>query len=334
MSAARSRVRKALKCFGWHCGMNFSLSGGMTAPRNVRPGVTWFVTRRTTRRQHLFTPDEAGLVEQLYWYLTAVYAKRFGIELHMMQLLSSHLHEVLTDTLGVLPDFYRFRNRELANGLKVMLGWPEEVMAKARANWVELRTADAMVQEMAYTAANCVADGLVRTPRRWPGAKVLMNEVGKRVMRIERPKMYFNPNNPDWPDEVEIPITMPRVLQEAYGSDDRSREVLQHKLDSLVRKAHRENSKSGRGYAGAKAILKMRHTRRSSSPERFGSRTPSFAAAGNAEVKRTFIQERRTFLSHHREAWLAWSAGDHTVEFPYGTWKMRVSHGARCSPAP
>jgi hypothetical protein len=50
--------------------------------------VTWFVTRRTTRRHYLFSPDkEDGEVEQLYWYTTAVFAKMFGVQLHMTQLL-------------------------------------------------------------------------------------------------------------------------------------------------------------------------------------------------------------------------------------------------------
>ena len=306
----------------------------MTAPRDVRRGVTWFVTRRTTRRHHLLSPDAAGVVEQLYWYVTAVYARKLGIELHMMQMLSTHLHEVLRDMLGNLPRFFELRNRILANALKVHLGWSEEVFSKTPANWVELPTAEAIVKEIAYTTANCVAAGLVRTPRMWPGAKVLVNDIGQRVVRVKRPKMYFNPKNPDWPDEIEIPIVMPRMLLDAYGTEDNCRAIIKREVDKLVRQAHRKNEKTSRGYAGPKRILRMRHTRRASSYESFGSRTPNFAAAGNLEVARTLIARRRAFLSQHREALQRWRAGDHGAVFPPGTWKMRVVHSARCSPHP
>jgi hypothetical protein len=185
---------------------------------------------------------------------------------------------------------------------------------------------------VAYTAANCVAAGLVRTPAKWPGAKVLADEVGRRVVKVKRPDFYFDPNNPDWPDEVEIPIVMPKLLDEAFETEDAAREAIQAKLDELVQKAHRDNVTKGRGYAGAKRVIKTPHTCRASSHEPFGSRNPTFAAAGNPDVASKMVQQRRAFRSAYQTAWLAWKAGDHTVIFPRGTWKMRVYHAACCEP--
>jgi hypothetical protein len=306
----------------------------MTAPRNVRPGVTWFTTRRTTRRYHLLTPDEKGQVEQAYWYATAVTARDLGIELHMMQLMSTHPHEVLTDTRGVLPRFFELRNRLFANAIKVLLGWPEEVLSKEPANWVELATPEAMVKEMAYVAANCVAAGLVRTPRRWPGAKVLVEEVGRRVVKVKRPDFYFDPNNPKWPDEVTIPIVMPAMLTKTYGSEEAAREAIQAKLDELIRKAHADNKRNGRGYAGRKRVLKTPHTTRARSYEEFGGRVPTFSAAGDGAVAANFVRKRREFLEDYRQAWNGWKAGARDVVFPHGTWKMRLCHAARCLAPP
>ena len=133
---------------------------------------------------------------------------------------------------------------------------------KSPCNWVELDTAEAFVQSAAYVAANCVAAGLVRTPRRWPGAKVLVDEMGRRVVTVKRPDFYFDPDNPNWPEEVSIPIVMPKMLVEAYGSEDAAREVIQLELDRLIRKAHADNKRSGRGYAGRKRVLKTPHTAR------------------------------------------------------------------------
>ena len=69
----------------------------MTQPRNVRPNVTWFVTRRATRRHFLFSPDHEGKVEQIYWYTTAVIAQRLDVD-EEMDRLESHITEV-RDTL-------------------------------------------------------------------------------------------------------------------------------------------------------------------------------------------------------------------------------------------
>lgn len=272
-------------------------------------------------------------MERLYWYTTAVFAKQLGIELHMTQLLSTHPHEVLTDTRGVLPTFFERRNCILAKALKALRGWPEEVFRKRPACWVELPTAQAVIREMAYTAANCVAAGLVRTPARWPGAKVLADEVGRRVVRVKRPDYYFNPNNPAWPDEVEIPIVMPELLRRAFETEDDARKAIQAETDRLVRAAHRDNQRNGRGYAGAKRVLRTPHTRRASSNEPFGNRTPIFAAAGDSEVARTMVARRRAFLSAYRRAWRTWQAGGHnSAIFPAGCWAMRVYHAANCEP--
>ena len=306
----------------------------MTQPRHVRPGVTWFVTRRTTRRHHLFSPDEEGTVEQLYWYTTAVVANKLGVQLHMTQVMSTHPHEVLTDTKGVLPRFFELRNRILANGLKVLRGWVGEVFDKRPANWVEVGTADALVYAMAYTATNCVAAGLVRTPQRWPGVKVLADEVGQRAVTVRRPDGYFDAANPEWPDEITIPIVMPELALEAYGSEEAAREAIQVEMDRLVRKAHDENLRAGRGYAGAKRVLKASHTKRANSPEPIGARNPTFAARGNRSVASAFVARLREFRRMYRKAWGAWKSGRHDVLFPPGTWKMREYHAARCHSPP
>ena len=83
----------------------------MSNPRRIVPGTTYLVTRRTTRRYFLLTPDKRRILLAFYWYATAVLAAEFGIEIHAVQMLSNHLHEVLTDTRGRLPDFLSQRNR-------------------------------------------------------------------------------------------------------------------------------------------------------------------------------------------------------------------------------
>jgi putative transposase len=252
----------------------------------------------------------------------------------MVQVLSTHLHEVVMDTRGLLPRFYELRNRAFANAVKCLRGWPEEVFNKSSATWVEICTPEALVKEMAYTVANCVAAGLVRTPSRWPGVKVTVDEVGRRVVRVKRPDVYFDANNPDWPDEVEIPIVMPEMLVQQYGSEDAARSVVQQQVDRRVHEAHAKLKHQGRGILGAKRVLKRPHTARASSWEPFGGRKPRFAAAGDPVVAQALIAQNRAFDRDYRIAWRNVKAGHHDVVFPYGTWKMSFSHGVRCRPPP
>ena len=314
--------------------MVLAMSHGMTMARDARAGVTWLVTRRATRRHFLFKPDELGVVKALYWYVTAVYARDCGIEVHMVEVMSTHIHEVLTDTQGNLSRFMELRNRAFANALKVLLGWPEEVMSKTSANWVELGNAEMVIEEMAYTCANCVTAGLVPTPREWPGARTLPEEVGSRIVRAERPEVYFRASNPRWPDDIELPIVMPALLDEAYESHDDARAAIAKRTAELVEQAHQANIAAGRGYAGAKRVIKAPHHRRANSDEDFGSRNPTFVARGDQELAARLAERRRTFHAAYRKAWTAWNTGDHDVIFPHGTYKMRVVHNARCHPPP
>jgi hypothetical protein len=70
---------------------------------------------------------------------------------------------------------------------------------------------------------------------------------------------------------------------------------VQAELDKLVRKAHADNSRKGLGYLRAKRVIKTPHTKRASSFETFGSRVPSFCAAGTPRLR------VRCGLAMHRE---------------------------------
>ena len=51
----------------------------MSRRRQVLPGDIVAVDRRTTRRYHLFTPDEQGQIEEAFWYCLAYAARKYGV---------------------------------------------------------------------------------------------------------------------------------------------------------------------------------------------------------------------------------------------------------------
>lgn len=292
---------------------------GMSQPRRIRPGVTWFVTRRATRRHFLLRPDADGMSERIYWYVTAVLAAKFGIELHAVQMLSTHLHEVLTDVRGMLPAFLRERNRILANVLKCHRRWPEEVFQRASASCIELYGPDAVLQEIGYTLANCVEAGLVSDPRLWPGVTVGVDDIGSRVVDVARPPMYFDPQNPVWPERATIAIAMPASLTKAHA--DRARDVLRNAVSAAVEHARAAAARAHRKLWDIARLCAVPFATRAASSEPARERNPTFATGGDPELTRQAVEEQRAFRALYRQARDALKRGLQALPFPEGTWR-------------
>ena len=144
-------------------------------------------------------------------------------------------------------------------------------------------------------ARDWVEAGAVRYAKDWPGAHTLPTHVGTRVIRVKRPAHNFDPNNAEWPEELEL---------------------------------------TGMSFVGPRRVLRLAHTKRAKSYELFGSLNPQFAAAGNRAAATEAVKRLRAFKAQYARALGEWAAGDRSACFPQGTWWMRVCHGARCGPGP
>lgn len=291
----------------------------MSPPRYIRPGRTWLVTRRTTRRHFLLRPDRDGTSQAIYWYTTAVLAKKFGIVVHAVQVLSTHIHEVLTDPRGVLPLFVRERNRALANALKCHRGWSEEVFQRAPASYVELYGASATMKEIAYTIANCVEAGLVNSPTDWPGARSLVDDIDSRVIEVSRPTMYFDPKNAVWPEKAELRFALPEALIEAFGIA--AKVTLRAYVDRVLEKARETARRLGKFGQSVARLMQIPFHKRASSFEPYRGRQPYFASGGDPLHARRALSERRAFLVSYRAALEKWRSGISRPVFPVGTWR-------------
>jgi multisubunit Na+/H+ antiporter MnhG subunit len=284
------------------------------------------VTRRTLRRHHLFRPDPA--IAQLYLYTLGVCAKQFGVQLHALVLMSTHEHLVLTDTLRRLPDFLRRLHRLVALGTKVLRKWEGAVWDHERPSVVRLLTERAVIEKMAYVLANPVKAGLVQRAAHWPGVTVLPQELGRRTWKVKRPEFFFDANNPKWPDEVELTLTLPPSLQELY-SDEQIRDAVALELGHQERLAKAEVKKRGWRVLGAERVRRVSPYRRAKSFEPIRDRNPTFAV-GRGQRKAFFaaVAEVRVFRRAYRDALEEWKTGIRETLFPDGTWAMRCVHAA------
>jgi len=305
----------------------------MTRRRIIEPGMVWALSRRTTRRYFLLNPDQARQLEQAYWYCLGYAAQAHGVVVHAGCLMSSHSHEVVTDVRGELSLFLQTFHRHLALCVKSIRGWPGEVFDKRSTGAHELLTPEATIESLAYLIANPVEAMAVRYARDWPGARTLPREIGARVVKVRRPDHYFDPDNREWPEAIEVHLQMPTTLQCDYGTDLAQRRIAE-RVKEREHRAWQESKRTGIAFVGARRIVQQTHTKRARSAEAFGSLNPTFAAAGHDEVARHAVKRLRAFNTQYDKALAAWTSGQRTVLFPPGTWWMRVHHGARCGRAP
>ncbi len=303
----------------------------MTQPRVITPGATHFVTRRTIRRHHLFAPDPQ--VRQIFLYSLAVAAARHSIFVHLVMLMSTHEHLVLTDSHGQLPAFLQFFHRLASLGTKALRKWEGPVWDHEKTSVVELLTPHAVVEKIAYGIANPVAAGLVRQAQDWPGIKVRVDELGNAVWRIQRPSLFFDSENELWPDEVELQITLPPAAS-AFESTESFRELIRCEVERLSAEARVDIQKKGWTFLGAERCAKLSPFRRAHSREPVRALNPTFAVGrGRVRERKSAIHRLRQFL-HHRVAVDSWRTGKRHTLFPYGTWLMRTLHAVQIKTPP
>jgi putative transposase len=253
--------------------------------KRVIKGKVWTTVRRSTRRYFLFRPDEHGKVEQIFWYCLAVAAKKHGIIVHAAVLMSTHIHLVYTDPRGVQPDFKRDFHRTFAQGMKALLGWPEEVFNKLLRGEHEPLTAEAVLDDIAYLIANPVSAFAVRYAKDWPGPKTLPRDIGTRVVVVSRPDFFFDSDNPDWPAEAELPLEMPAILAAKYG-DERARALIAEGVGEYERAALAESQSEGIPFRGARRCMRVPHTAAAFPATSTSARPGHGAATGSSRSPR------------------------------------------------
>jgi hypothetical protein len=191
------------------------------------------------------------------------------------------------------------------------------------------------VQKLAYTIANPVDAGLVRYAKDWPGVKVRVDELGTKTWTVRRPQHWFDPDNPDWPEEVTLTTTLPKMLLEGT-TVEAVRAEIGAEVQRRERAAHEAARREGRSFMGAERVLRASPYRRAKTPEPIRQRFPTFAVGSGVHREHFFdaVSELRAFRAAYRAALSRWREGERDVEFPRGTWWMHRFHHARAAPEP
>jgi REP element-mobilizing transposase RayT len=280
------------------------------------------VTRRCAQRTFRLTPSPE--TNAIWLYCLALAAERSGVRLCAVGVMSSHYHAVVFDPDGNISVFVHVLHRLVARCLNALQGQRENVWASDRPNLLLLGDEDDVIAKIAYVAANPVEAGLVRRPQDWPGLMLLPTKKTGFALRARRPRVYFGKRS-STPLELVLRIVTPAF--------DNFVERVEAAIEERVDRVHTRARAEGWSFLGRKAVKEASFADRARSYEKKRNLVPVLAAQ-KPEVRKAMREARREFLVAYYDALEQWRAGKRNVEFPAGTWWMRVHHGANVASAP
>jgi REP-associated tyrosine transposase len=306
-------------------GTSLAQRSSVSAPRQILAGTTYLVTRRCSERRFFLRPSKA--VNEIFLYVLAVAAERYGVLVHAACVLSNHVHMIVTDPHARLPEFHRYLDGLVARAVNCSLGRWESFWDPDSYSAVRLGGESDILDKLVYVLANPVAAGLVGRAHEWPGVWTDPAAIGGAPIVVARPKEFFREGGP-------LPHHARLVLHRPPGFED-SAEFIRSVTELLTAaedRAATEREREGRSVLGARRVLAQKPFARPAPGEPRRTLKPQVACR-NKWRRIEMLLRTREFPRLHREALDVWKAGIRSVLFPAGTWAMRVFHGVSCAPA-
>jgi putative transposase len=295
----------------------------MTAPREILPGRTSMVSRRCTQRQLLLRPDRK--TNEIFAYCLAEAAKRYGIGLVAWIVMSNHYHAIVYDPNGQLPAFTEHLHKFLAKVLNVRWERWENMWSTEETCITYLPTPEDIFRKVVYVLANPVADDLVERVTDWPGCHSF-HHLGGKASTHRRPPFFFRKNGV-MPESVELEAMLPPSITEHESADAWVARV-RAAVAAKEQAAREDRRRNGRRILGRQAVLRESPFSSPSTAAPRRNLRPSLARAVRKD-RIAEIQRLLEFRIAHEAARRRYIAGEHDVEFPAGTYRMR-RWGARC----
>lgn len=281
------------------------------------------ITRRASRRMFLLRPGER--TNKIIGYLLAVYARRRGLRLHAVCFLSNHEHLVATDPKGKVVDFTRDFHSMVARHINASFDDFENLWSTEQTNLVRLAEPVDVIDKIAYTMANPVLSGLVKHGRSWPGIR----RAWPAKPRVYRRPAGFLRDPGSWPATATLEMERPPGREDLTDAE-RAAEIAEA-IEARESEGRAAVARKGRRFLGRRAILRQPRHGRPWTREPRGGISPRHACK-NKWLRVERLMADRAWLDRYDACYQRWRSGDHDVVFPYGTYKLRVQHGARVAP--
>lgn len=250
--------------------------------------------------------------------------ERHHLAYHSLQVLSNHLHLLLTDRRGdQIQSFNRDFFSHMAKSLNCYRGRKEHFWNSDKPSCVIVapRAAD-LIDKSAYIQVNCVESGLVSHAKKWPGVKVLASQLDRFTIPVKRPDFYYSPTG-SLPKEVEVSFTLPKAWDATPQELRRSIEQECNRREQAVRDRMKE---AGKKFKGAKNIRRQSVHSSAQSRESWFELNPHVACK-DTSLRVRFLQWRARRQRRYEERRAALLEGVRDVVFPEGTYAQHFLHG-------
>jgi putative transposase len=297
------------------------------------------ITRRTSQRAFYLRPDE--ITQAIFAYCLAEAAAKFGMELIAWTLMVNHYHAIVHDPHGNLPKFIERLHRLMANVLNERWDRTENLWSSTETNVVYLATREDILRKVVYVLTNPISADLVERVSDWQGVSSSLEYLdGEKETTHARPEYFFSPKKSVMPAEATLKVTLPRIITDHESASSWAERVRAEvaKKEASLRVLRRQNGRKVRGWKAVVAVSPFASpakAKTSSGRKRPGAREsirPAIAAE-DREARLEEIKRLQYFRQRHEAARLRYVDGETTVEFPAGTYKMRLL-GALCEPYP
>jgi putative transposase len=298
------------------------------------PGRTYLITRRCSERRFFLRPDER--TKQAFWYCLAEAAARCQIEICAALAESNHYHAICHDPEGRYPEFLERFHQMLAKVQNARWGRWESLWANEQTSVVNLVTPADAFDKMIYVLTNPVKDHLVEHATDWPGPTSLFAQLSNHPVTERRPHWFFAP-------DTKMPLKASVRFRRLPGFEQVSKEDWSAMITAAIAEVERtaraqrlEQKINGTGTGRVIGCKTLRTQSPFDSPKSV-SREPRRklsprVAARNRWRRMEALRRNKVFLADYRAALLAHRAGDTSVLFPCGSYKLPRHGLVRCAP--
>jgi putative transposase len=285
-----------------------------------------------TRRVHgrVFRLRPSKRTNQIVQYILAVVAKRWGIRIHAVTVMSNHWHVVFTDPYAQVCEFTRDVHALLARHLNQTFGDFDTFWSGSQPSHVRCEEPQDLIDKIAYTLANPVQARLVRYGHHWPGVRLAWPH---NPLTVKRPPGFFRREEEGgtFPEEAVLTFHRPPGYEEL--SDEELAALVEEKTKEREEYARNEADRAGQRFLGRRKVLAQSRHSVPRSPATRSSCSPQVACRDRWRRVERLAQDR-AWLEEYNEKRKRWLQGERDVIFPYGTYQLRVQAGVRCAPAP
>jgi REP element-mobilizing transposase RayT len=305
---------------------------GMSRPiRHFEPNCVVEITDRTVQSRFLLKPS-ADTNEIILGVLGRALTM-YTVTLHAFVFMSNHYHFIATvPDVRVMARFMNFVNSNIAREIGRSIKWREKFWGR-RYRPIEILGEEAQVERLTYLLSHGCKEGLIPSPKLWPGVTCLPALMEDEVLKgtwFDRTAEYKARlrgekfSKYDYATEYEVPIS-PLPCWADVPEDE-----LRSKIQSLITEIEATTKEilPGRRSKGFvdRCISRILGQDSHASPQKTKKGPAPLCHATNSADVKAYKETYNLFIALYREASALLRRGFTDVEFPQNCFPPALSY--------